>query len=121
MTQEYPVIYEWTGKNFSGYAPDIAGCMATARTLPLMRASLKAALEAHLQWMKDDGDPIPCPSGTVTVDTKPDKEFPQPRGYYVIVEKLNVTMPTSKSAKTTKPTLTRIKRATTKRRTLQAV
>ena len=117
MTQQYPVIYEWTGKNFSGYAPDVAGCIATAKTLPLVRSALQGALEAHLQWMKNDGDFIPSPSEAVTVDMESDKEFPQPRGYYVIVELLNIAMPNSISSK---PNLTRIKRTPTKRRTMQA-
>ena len=116
MTKEFPVIYEWSGKNFAGYAPDVAGCFATAKTLPLMRSMLKGALEAHLQWMSDDGDPIPSPTDTVTVDMEPDREYPQPKGYYVIVERLNVTMPKSKTAK---PRLTRSNRVS-KRRVLQA-
>jgi predicted RNase H-like HicB family nuclease len=116
MTKEYPVVYEWAGKNFAGYAPDVAGCMATAKTLPLIRTALKGALEAHLQWMEDDGDPIPEPSETVTVDMEPDAEYPQPRGYQVIVERLGLKMPKSK---TTKPKL-RPKRAATKRRELTA-
>ena len=82
-----------------------------------MRSALKGALEAHLQWMKNDGDSIPAPSETVTVDMEPDKEFPQPRGYYVIVERLNITMPKSVSSK---PGPTRVKRATTKHRAMQA-
>ena len=82
-----------------------------------MRSTLKSALEAHLQWMKKDGDPIPSPSESVTVDMEPDKEFPQPRGYYVIVERLNITMPKSVSSK---PSPTRAKRVTTKRCTMQA-
>ena len=117
MTREYPVIYEWAGKNFSGYAPDISGCFATARTLPLIRLTLKGALDAHLQWLKDDGDLIPAPSDAVTLDMEPDKEFPQAKGYYVVVEKLAVTLP---KFKRTKPKLTRTKRVPRKRRVLQA-
>lgn len=117
MTRQYPVVYEWAGKNFSGYAPDIPGCMATAKTLPLMRSALKGALESHLQWMHDDGDLIPNASDEVTVDMEPDAEFPQPRGYYVIVERLSIAIP---KAKTSKPRLTKTRPATTKRRSLQA-
>ena len=117
MTRQYPVVYEWSGKNFSGYAPDVPGCMATAKTLDLIRSMLKGALESHLQWMQDDGDPIPNASDEVTVDMEPDAEFPQPRGYYVIVERLSITMP---KAKATKPKLNKVKTTTTKRRTLQA-
>ena len=93
MKKRYLVIYEWAGKNFGGYAPDIPGCMATGKTLAKMRARLKGALEAHLQWMKDDGDPIPKASAKVTVDMKVDPKCPDPSGYYVIVERLELTMP----------------------------
>ncbi|HEX9199160.1 MAG TPA: type II toxin-antitoxin system HicB family antitoxin [Acidobacteriaceae bacterium] len=117
MTRQYPVVYEWAGKNFSGYAPDIAGCVATAKTLPLMRSALKGALEAHLKWMAEDGDPIPAASETVTVDMEPDAEFPPPRGYYVVVERLSISMP---KPKTSKRRITGVKRVATKRRALQA-
>ena len=115
MTRQYPVVYEWTGKNFSGYAPDVPGCIATGKTLDIMRSTLKGALESHLQWLKNEGDSIPSASDEVTVDMEPDTEYPQPRGYYVVVERLNVTLPKAKAAKSK---LT--KTATPKRRTLQA-
>lgn len=117
MTKQYPVVYEWAGRNFSGYAPDVPGCIATAKTLPLMRSALKGALEAHLKWVAEDGDRIPDPSETVIVDMEPDPEFPQPRGYYVVVEKLSVSVPKSK---TSKRRMTGPKRVATKRRALQA-
>ena len=121
MTREYPVVYEWAGKNFAGYAPDVAGCMATAKTLPLIRSTLKGALEAHLQWMKNDGDPIPDPSEAVTVDMEPDAEYPQPRGYYVVVERLPLAMPKSRSSRSKVTTkLAKAKRVSTKRRELTA-
>jgi predicted RNase H-like HicB family nuclease len=111
------VVYEKGSKNFSGYAPDITGCIATAKTLPPMRAALRGALEAHLQWLADDGDPIPTASETVTADMEPDPEFPQPPGYYVVVEKLSISMPKSK---TSKRRITGLKRVAAKRRALQA-
>jgi predicted RNase H-like HicB family nuclease len=117
MTKQYPVVYEWAGRNFSGYAPDVSGCAATAKTLPQMRSALKGALEAHLQWLAADGDTIPSPSDTVTVDMEQDPEFPHPRGYYVVVEKLNISMPKPKSANSRSA---RVKRPTPKRRALQA-
>ena len=110
------VVYEKGSKNFSGYAPDITGCIAIAKTLPTMRAALRGALEAHL-WLADDGDPIPAASETVTVDMEPDPEFPQPRGYYVVVEKLSISMPKSK---TSNRRITGLKRVAAKRRALQA-
>jgi predicted RNase H-like HicB family nuclease len=29
--KEYVVIYEWTGKNYSAYVPDLPGCVACRR------------------------------------------------------------------------------------------
>jgi predicted RNase H-like HicB family nuclease len=98
MKRKYLVAYEWAGKNFSGYAPDIEGCMATAKTLPKIRAMLKSALEAHLQWLQDDGDLIPSASDYVTVDLK-DKAARR-HGYHVIVERLDISMPKRKRAST---------------------
>ena len=100
MTKQFPVIYEWAGKNFAGYAPDIPGCMATAKTLSKIRLDLKSALESHLQWMQDDGDAIPEPSSETTLDMSDDPEFPDPPGYYVIVEKIDLVLPRKKRSST---------------------
>jgi predicted RNase H-like HicB family nuclease len=105
MTRQYPVVYEWAGKNFSGYAPDIEGCMATAKSLAKMRATLKSALEAHLQWLQDDGDAIPEASDHVMVDMEDDAEFPHKPGYYVIVEKLDISMPKKKRSSNRKSSM----------------
>ena len=96
MKRRYLVIYECAGKNFSGYAPDVPGCIATGKTLAKMRSTLKDALESHLQWMHDDGDSIPKASPAVTVELEDDPEFPNPSGYYLVVEKLEVLLPTKK-------------------------
>lgn len=103
MTKTYPAVFEWAGKNFSGYAPDVPGCIATAKTLPLIRLQFKEALEAHLQWLQDDGEILPMPSSEVTVDLKQDKKSPYPKGYYVIVERLEVALPRKKRTPARKP------------------
>ena len=96
MTRRYLVLYEWAGKNFSGYAPDVPGCAATAKTQDELRTALRGALEAHLQWLQDDGDAIPNASASVTVDMTNDPKHPNPAGYYVIVEPLELTLPKKK-------------------------
>lgn len=107
MTRKYLVVYEWAGKNFSGYSPDVLGCVSTGKSLPAMRKNMKEALESHLQWMFDDGDPLPeATAKTVEYDDE-DKEFPYPAGYYFVVEKLEVTLPSRKkhspSKRSTRP------------------
>ncbi|MBI2304136.1 MAG: type II toxin-antitoxin system HicB family antitoxin [Chloroflexi bacterium] len=59
--KEYVVIYEWTGRNYSAYVPDLPGCVAFADTLEeterLMLDSIKLCIEAR----KEAGQPIPEP------------------------------------------------------------
>ena len=96
MTRKYPVLYEWGGKNFSGFSPDVPGCMATAKTLNKIREQLTGALESHLRWMQNDGEVLPEASTSTVVDMQNDPEFPTPPGYYVVVEWLEVTLPKAK-------------------------
>jgi len=93
MKRSYWIVMEWSGKNFGAYAPDVPGCMATAKTLAGIRNRFKSALESHLAWMQEDGDTLPEASQTITLDITEDPEFPNPRGYYVVVERLTVALP----------------------------
>jgi len=102
MTRKYLVVYEWAGKNFSGYSPDVPGCVSTGRTLPSMRKNMREAIESHLQWMYDDGDPLPEATAKTVVYEDEDDEFPLPPGYYFIVEKLEVTLPARRKLSPTK-------------------
>jgi predicted RNase H-like HicB family nuclease len=96
MTRRYLVVYEWAGKNFSGYSPDVPGCVSSGRTLLAMRRNMREALESHLQWMFDDGDPLPEATARTVSFEDEDKEFPNPPGYYFVVEKLEVKLPSRK-------------------------
>jgi len=102
MTRKYLVVYEWAGKNFSGYSPDVSGCVSTGRTLAAMRKNMREAIESHLQWMFDDGEPIPEATAKTVAYEDEDKEFPYPPGYYFIVEKLEVKLPSRKKLSPTK-------------------
>ena len=59
---QYAVIYEPTRTGYSAYAPDLPGCVATGRSLDQTRKRMHEAIDAHLQAMREDGDPIPEPS-----------------------------------------------------------
>ena len=101
MKKKYPVLYEWSGKNFSGFSPDVPGCIATGKNLEKIRKELASALGSHLQWMSDDGEVLPQASESATVNMQNDPEFPNPPGYYVIVEWLGVTLPKVKTKRST--------------------
>ncbi len=60
----YAVIYERTPNNYAAYVPDLPGCVATGRTRPEVERRIRAAIELHLQGMREDGVVPPPPSTT---------------------------------------------------------
>jgi predicted RNase H-like HicB family nuclease len=55
----YAIVIEHAGANFSGYVPDVPGCIATGATPDETRTNLVAALEMHLEGLREDGLDIP--------------------------------------------------------------
>lgn len=60
--KNYLIIVEQAGNNFSAYAPDLEGCVATGKTMEEARQNMKKALEMHIQGLLEDELPIPEPS-----------------------------------------------------------
>ena len=60
----YAVIYERTPNNYAAYVPDLPGCIATGRTRPEVERRIRAAIELHLQGMREDGVDPPPPTTT---------------------------------------------------------
>lgn len=58
----YAMIIEPGEHNFSAYLPDLPGCVATGKTIEELRYNMTAAIELHLQGMREDGLPIPQPT-----------------------------------------------------------
>ena len=62
---KYAIILEKATKNYSAYAPDVPGCIATADTFDETVQMMKEALEFHFDGLHADGDPIPQPESEV--------------------------------------------------------
>ena len=92
MKERFLVVYEHGKRNFAGFAPDVPGCFSTGKTLAEMRRMLREALESHLQWMANDGDPIPVPV-TRNIEFTTEDLFTNDPEHYFIVESLEVEMP----------------------------
>lgn len=88
------VIYERGKRNYSGFAPDVPGCVSTGKTLDEMRAMMKEPLEFHFEGMSHDGDPIPEPV-TKSVALPFEDESEGVLGYFV--EWLDITLPKAKA------------------------
>jgi predicted RNase H-like HicB family nuclease len=61
----YAVVIEIAGENYSAYVPDLPGCVATGTTPAETEAAIRAAIEFHLDGMREDGIPVPPPSSRV--------------------------------------------------------
>jgi predicted RNase H-like HicB family nuclease len=66
MKLTYAVVIERTANNYAAYAPDVPGCVSTAQTWDEMLAMIGEALTAHIEFLIEDGDPVPEP--TMSID-----------------------------------------------------
>ena len=55
----YAVVIEKAGGNFSGYVPDLPGCIATGATVAEVENELREAIRFHIEGMNEDGLPVP--------------------------------------------------------------
>ncbi len=60
--KEYVVIYEWTGKNYSAYVPDLPGCVAAGDTLQETEQLIKEAIELYIEALREAGQAVPEPT-----------------------------------------------------------
>ena len=61
----YAIVIEKAENNFSGYVPDLPGCVATGVTVEETESVLREAIMFHLAGLREDGIPIPQPSSRV--------------------------------------------------------
>jgi predicted RNase H-like HicB family nuclease len=61
----YAIVTEAAGANFSAYAPDLPGCVATGLTVEEAEREIREAIGFHLEGLKADGLPIPPASSRV--------------------------------------------------------
>lgn len=66
----YAVIYERGKRNWSAFAPDLPGCVATGKTRKEVERRMREAIEFHLEGLRERGQRIPKPTteaGTVSI------------------------------------------------------
>lgn len=61
----YAVVIEKAGAGYSGYVPDLPGCVAAGDTVAKVRASLKTAIPFHIKGLKAGGAAVPLPESAV--------------------------------------------------------
>ena len=61
----YAIVIEEAGSNYSAYAPDVPGCVATGHTVEETEREIREAIEFHLDGLRADQLPIPAASSRV--------------------------------------------------------
>ncbi len=65
----YLAVFEPSKDGFGVYFPDLPGCISFGKTFEDAQREAADALGLHLYGMEKDGDPIPEPSKTPSVDS----------------------------------------------------
>jgi predicted RNase H-like HicB family nuclease len=60
----YVVVIEKAEKNYSGYVPDLPGCVATGATAQEVEQEMREAIRFHIDGLKEDGLPVPQPTSS---------------------------------------------------------
>lgn len=63
------IVIEKANNNYSGYVPDLPGCITTGATPEEVKSNMQEAIALHLEGMLRDGEPLPhSDSSTAYVD-----------------------------------------------------
>ncbi len=61
----YAIVIERAEDNYSAYAPDLPGCVATGKSIADIEDRMREAIEFHLEGLREDGVVPPAPASVV--------------------------------------------------------
>jgi predicted RNase H-like HicB family nuclease len=61
----YAVIYEQGKEGWGAWVPDLPGCVAAGNTREEVEQLIREAIEAHINSLREHGEPVPEPSSSV--------------------------------------------------------
>ncbi len=59
---EYAVIYEHGLTSWGAWVPDLPGCVAAGKSRGEVKQLITEAIEAHIESLREQGEPVPEPS-----------------------------------------------------------
>jgi len=59
---KYAIVIERAGSNYSAYAPDLPGCVATGTSIDEIKERMAEAIAMHIEGMREDGVAPPAPT-----------------------------------------------------------
>ena len=66
MKQQFAIVIEKAGDNYSAYAPDVPGCITVGDTIEEAERNMVEALEFHFEGLIEQGETPPSPSAVVS-------------------------------------------------------
>jgi predicted RNase H-like HicB family nuclease len=61
----YAVVIEKAGQGYSGYVPDLPGCVAAGATVEAVKQELAEAIPFHLEGLSAGGQVVTAPESVV--------------------------------------------------------
>jgi predicted RNase H-like HicB family nuclease len=63
IVRRYAIVIEGDDTtNYSAYAPDLPGCVATGATVEETEEAMRHAIEFHLEGLRAEGEQVPEPT-----------------------------------------------------------
>jgi predicted RNase H-like HicB family nuclease len=63
LVPRYAIVIEGDDTtNYSAYAPDLPGCVATGPTIEDCETAMREAIAFHLEGLRAEGEPVPEPT-----------------------------------------------------------
>jgi predicted RNase H-like HicB family nuclease len=59
--KRYLIVIEQTSSSYSGYSPDLPGCVSTGKTRDEVEKNMREAIEFHIDGLRKEGFPVPEP------------------------------------------------------------
>ena len=72
MKRRYAIVIERAETNYSAYAPDVPGCVATGDTVEEVTDLMREALALHFEATAEAGEPVPESTTRVAMVDVPD-------------------------------------------------
>jgi predicted RNase H-like HicB family nuclease len=63
--RRYGIVIEKADGNYSAYAPDLPGCVATGATIEETEREMREAIRFHIEGLREDGQPVPEPTSVL--------------------------------------------------------
>jgi predicted RNase H-like HicB family nuclease len=62
--KRYLIVIEQTSSSYSGYSPDLPGCVSTGKTRDEVEKHMREAIEFHIDGLREEGFPVPEPQAS---------------------------------------------------------